>query len=342
MIRRLAAVALSSALLASAALGQQMGGGVQVFPAPGASAAGANPTGCTTGTAANGSATTFLRSDGAPPICSSAALPGSPTTTTQAQGDNSTKIATTAYADGLSFSPASALASRFTPSGGGSRIPITEATATRVGTSQGGLTYSVHENVAWSIYLNNGTGHVNSVAGWTIPCTSLGASCSVVDTAFAVTWVGANPTSADMSDFVIGMSDGTGVDDIQERGNQTGFCASFILGPTVGTPTTVVKNSPIIWGQGAGVGAAFYYPIFFRLKDDGTDIFIYDSLDGINWQLWAEWAVASKGVTGTYTSVFIGMANANSDTGATWDQQLSLYMVDPAASSRTSTLIRPY
>ncbi len=75
--------------------------GLGAYSVPPGTTAGANPTGCVTGSVANGSATTYLRSDGAPPLCSSANLPGSPTTTTQSALDNSTKVATTAYADAL-------------------------------------------------------------------------------------------------------------------------------------------------------------------------------------------------------------------------------------------------
>lgn len=64
---------------------------------------------------------------GATTIKSSVALAGSPTTTTQTAGDNSTKIATTAYVDNLVSS--------------GLSVTITTAALTALG-SQGSMTFT--------------------------------------------------------------------------------------------------------------------------------------------------------------------------------------------------------
>lgn len=271
----------------------------------------------------------------------SPAFTGTPTAPTAAAGTSTTQLATTAYVQAAGINANSPIASRFSASTPGTApIPITEATATRRGTSQGGLTYTVNENRAWSLYVNNGTGRTNSVIGWTIPCTSLAASCGALDVAFAASWVNGTPTSADITGFVIGFSDGTGVDAARSNLAATGQnWATFVSGPSATVPV-VVHNSPLVFGGLSQIPVA--YPAFFRVKDDGTNIFIYDSADGVNWHLWFEWAVASKVVSGAYNSVFIGCSNPNVDNGASWDQQEIIYLIDTAPSSRGSSLLRPY
>lgn len=121
-------------------------GGAGANPSWVAGAIGANPTATAGPTAINGTATTFMRSDGAPAvqkasnsqfglvsgdgttitvaagvasIPSSVALPGSPTTTTQTSGDNSTKIATTAFVQSVAsgINPAVAVQAATTAAG---------------------------------------------------------------------------------------------------------------------------------------------------------------------------------------------------------------------------------
>lgn len=100
-------------------------------PGPVPAPIGANPTASVAATVVNGSATTFMRSDAAPPVASSINLPGSPTTTTQATTINNTTIATTAY---VTTGITNAIA------GSNPAVAVQAATTTAANTS--GLTYN--------------------------------------------------------------------------------------------------------------------------------------------------------------------------------------------------------
>jgi hypothetical protein len=233
------------------------------------------------------------------------------------------------------------VASRFSASTAATNpIPFAMSTCTQRGTSQGGLTYTENAGRAWSLYLSAGTSHANSVAGWTCPVTSLAAGLSTFDVAFAASFISSEANSGDMSDVVIGMSDGTGVDAYQTRGALLVNFPTFVAGATTG-PAAIFHYASAFGGFN-GAGATIPYPGFFRVKNDGTNVYIYDSNDGVVWQPIAEWANSSKVVAGAYTSIYFGIANSNGDATALWDQQFVLYLLDASPSTRGSSLLRPY